>query len=71
MPNALTRKFSGKGYTELATACGEVKKWCETTNGETLKFSISATLENPMEGQDDLFKPKRSHHKKKTEEVAT
>lgn len=80
MANALTRKFSGKGYTELAAACGEIKKWCENASlgheADELKFSISATVSSPMEGQARLFRAeddssltpiKKRSHKKKVE----
>ena len=59
MGNTLARKYSGKGYTELASACGNIKKWAEEASlghsGEELTFSISAAVSQPAIGQKRLF----------------
>ena len=59
MGNTLARKFSGKGYTDLASACGNIKKWAEEASlghsGEELTFSISAAVSQPAIGQKRLF----------------
>lgn len=61
MANALTRTFSGKGYVNLASACGDAKKWAEEHSlghsTEELKFSVRVSVSEPTEGQARLFEP--------------
>lgn len=66
MGENLSYRRSGKGYTELVTAFGSVKKWAEEQSlaheSRELKFSVSATLANPAEKQERLFDASETDH---------